>query len=181
MMTERAPSNAVNVTETWDDNVLVHGDPADVIPWEEVRDRIARAGDYWVSTVRASGAPHVRPVFAVWVDGLLYSTTNGTRAKARNLEANPRVAFTTRVDGVDVIVEGRAEFVTDEATLERVAEAYRSKYGWPLEIRDGEAYAPFAAPAAGPPPFRPYAVTPEVVYGMGVTDELAPKTTKYTF
>lgn len=180
-MTERSPSNAVNITETWDDNVLVHGDPADVIPWEEVRDRIAGAGDYWVSTVRASGAPHVRPVFAVWVEGLLYSTTNGTRAKARNLEANPRVAFTTRVDGIDLIVEGRAEFVTDEATLEEVAAAYRSKYGWPLEIRDGEAYAPFAAPVAGPPPFRPYAVTPEVVYGMGVTDELAPRTTKYTF
>ena len=156
-MSERAPSKAVNVTATWDDNVLVHGDPDDVIPWEQVRDRIAKAGDYWVSTVRASGAPHVRPVFAVWVDGLLYSTTNGTRAKARNLEANPQVAFTTRVDGVDVIVEGRAEFVTDEATLERVAEAYRSKYGWPLEIRDGEAYA--RSPPR-PPAHRPSAPTP---------------------
>ncbi len=181
-MSERVPTSAVNVTETWEDNVLKHGDPTNVIAWGDVRDRIARAGDYWVSTVRASGAPHVRPVFAVWVDGLLVSTTNGTRAKARNLESNPRVSFTTRADGIDVIVEGRAEFVTDEELLERIAEAYRSKYGWPLEIRDGEAYhAPFAAPAAGPPPFRPYAVTPEVVYGMGVTDELAPRTTKYTF
>lgn len=180
-MGERAPRNAVNITETWDDNALVRGDPADVIPWEEVRDRIARASDYWVATVRHSGAPHVRPVFAVWVDGWLYSTTNGARAKARNLEANPRVAVTTRIDGVDVIVEGRAEFVTDEATLERVAQAYRDKYGWPLEIRDGQGYAPFGAPAAGPPPYRPYAVTPEVVYGMGITDELGPKSTKCTF
>lgn len=180
-MAEKAPTDAVNITETWEDDVLVRGDPADVIPWEEVRDRIARAGDYWVATVRSNGAPHVRPVFCVWIDGRLYSTTNGTRAKARHLEANPRVAVTARVDGVDVVVEGRAGFVTDEATLERVAGAYRDKYGWPLEIRDGQAYAPFGAPTAGPPPFRPYAVTPEVVYGLGVTDELAPKSTKYTF
>jgi len=95
----------------------------------------------------------ILPQTTVWFQGV--RPTGGT-----SLEANPRVAFTTRVDGVDVIVEGRAEFVTDGATLERVAKAYRSKYGWPLEIRDGEAYAPFAAPAAGPPPFRPYAVTP---------------------
>lgn len=181
-MSERVPTSAVNITETWEDNVLTRGEPTNVILWEDIRDRIARASDYWVSTVRASGAPHVRPVFAVWVDGLLVSTTNGTRAKARNLESNPRVSFTTRADGIDVIVEGRAEFVTDQELLERIAEAYRSKYGWPLEIRDGQAYhAPFAAPAAGPPPFRPYAVTPEVVYGMGITDEFAPRTTKYTF
>ncbi|MDP3891325.1 pyridoxamine 5'-phosphate oxidase family protein [Nocardioides sp.] len=181
-MSERDPTSAVNVTETWDDNVLTKGDPAYVIAWEEVRDRIAGASDYWVSTVRASGAPHVRPVFAVWVDGLLVSTTNGTRAKARNLEANPRVSFATRADGIDLIIEGRAAFVTDTALLERIAQAYLVKYGWPLEIREGEGFhAPFAAPAAGPPPFRPYAVTPLVVYAMGVTDELGPRTTRFTF
>lgn len=65
-----------------------------------------------------------------------------------------------RVDGVDLIVEDRAEFVTDQPTLERVAEAYRNKYGWPLEIRDGQAHAPFGAPTAGPPPYRPYVITP---------------------
>ncbi len=181
-MPERVPTSAVNITETWEDGALTRGDPDNVIPWEDVRDRIARASDFWVTTVRASGAPHVRPVFAVWVDGLLVSTTNGTRAKAHHLEANPRVSFATRADGVDVIVEGQAVFVTDEALLARIAEEYQSKYGWPLEIRDGEAFhAPFAAPAAGPPPFRPYAVIPDVVYGMGTSEELAPKTTKYTF
>ena len=76
-MAERFPTSTVNITQTWSDNALERGDPTDVIPWEDVRDRIARASDYWVATVRASGAPHVRPVFAVWVDGLLVSTTNG--------------------------------------------------------------------------------------------------------
>src|ERR1044072_447517 len=95
-MSERVPTSAVNITETWDDNVLKKGDPGDVIPWAEVRDRIGRASNYWVTTVRRSGAPHVRPVFAVWVEGLLVSTTNGSRAKARNLDANPPVSFATR-------------------------------------------------------------------------------------
>ncbi|MBC7279279.1 pyridoxamine 5'-phosphate oxidase family protein [Nocardioides sp.] len=181
-MSETAPTRAANITETWDDNALTRGEPTNVIPWEDVRDRIANAGDFWAATVRTTGAPHVRPVLAVWVDGLLVSTTNSTRAKARNLESNPFMSFSTRADGIDVIIEGRAGFVTDAGLLGRIAEAYGSKYGWPLTVRDDKAYdAPFAAPAAGPPPFRPYAVTPEVVYAMGVTDELAPKTTKYVF
>ncbi|MDV3221325.1 pyridoxamine 5'-phosphate oxidase family protein [Intrasporangium sp.] len=171
----------MNIIDTWDGNVLIRGEPNDVMPWDDVRDRIARAGDYWASTVRANRSPHVRPVFAVWVDGLLVSTTNGTRAKARHLASNPLVSFATRVDGVDVIVEGRAEFVTDERLLARIADAYQRKYGWPLVIRDGAYHAPFAAPVAGPPPYRPYAVTPEIVYAMGITDELAPRSTKYRF
>jgi hypothetical protein len=30
---------------------------------------------YWLATVRPDGAPHVRPVLAVWVDGGLYFCT----------------------------------------------------------------------------------------------------------
>lgn len=179
---EPEPTTALNITETWDDGVLHRGEPDDVIPWTEVRDRIARAGDYWVTTVRVGAAPHVRPVFAVWVAGHLVSTTNDTRAKARHLRANPEISFATRVDGVDVVVEGRAEWVADGDLLEAIAEEYRSKYGWPLKVSDGGGFdAPFAAPAAGPPPYLPYAVRPRVVYALGTTDELAPLTTKYTF
>ncbi|OLT12074.1 hypothetical protein BJF78_25090 [Pseudonocardia sp. CNS-139] len=152
-----------------------------MIPWEQAVERLAAADVYWVATVRPDGAPHVRPVFAVWVDGRLYSTTNGARAKARNIAADPRVTFTTRTRDVDLVVEGTAAPVTDEAEMERVAEAYRAKYGWPLTLRDGELHAPFGAPAAGPPPYRPYAVTPEVVYGMGIDDALAPRSTRYRF
>jgi uncharacterized pyridoxamine 5'-phosphate oxidase family protein len=84
------------------------------------------------------GAPHVRPVFAVWVDGSLYSTTNGARATARNLAADPHVRFTTHTNEIDFIVEGTAAPVTDEALQERIAAAYRDKFGWPLTESDGE-------------------------------------------
>jgi hypothetical protein len=39
------------------------------------------------------GAPHVRPVFAVLVEGRLYSTTNGARAKARDLAADLHIVL----------------------------------------------------------------------------------------
>lgn len=139
-MPERAPISAVNITETWEDNALIQGDRESVIVWEEVRDRIAGASDFWVSTVRPTGAPHVRPVLAVWVEGLLVSTTNGRRAKARNLEANPRVSFTTRAEGVDLIVEGRATFVTDGGWSTPWASPTSSRPGppdTPSELRRG--------------------------------------------
>lgn len=181
-MSERPPRTAVNCTDQWDDDAMQPADPDDVMRWEDARDRLAAADLYWVATVRAGGgAPHVRPVFAVWVDGLLCSTTNGARAKARNLAADPHVAFTTRTDEIDFIVEGTAAPVTDEAMLERIADAYRAKYGWPLTVRAGELYAPFGAPAAGPPPYRPYAVTPEVIFAMGTSEALGPRSTRWRF
>jgi hypothetical protein len=181
-MAERVPRSAVNCTDQWDDDAMQPADPAAVMPWEQAQERLAAARLYWVATVRAGGgAPHVRPVFAVWVDGRLCSTTNGARAKARNLAADPHVTFTTTTDEIDFIVEGTAAFVTGEAELERVAEAYRAKYGWPLTVHEGELYAPFGAPAAGPPPYRPYAVYPEVVFGMGTNETLAPRSTRWRF
>ena len=181
-MAELLPRSAVNCTDQWDDDAAQPADPDAVLPWEQARERLAAADLYWVATVRAGGgAPHVRPVFAVWVDGRLCSTTNGARAKARNLAADPHVAFTTRTEQIDFVVEGTAAPITDEAQVQRVAEAYRAKYGWPLTLRDGELYAPFGAPAAGPPPYRPYAVTPEVVYAMGTDETYAPRSTRWRF
>jgi Uncharacterized protein conserved in bacteria (DUF2255) len=75
----------------------------------------------------------------------------------------------------------RRSGLTVDAELERVVEAYRAKYGWPLTVRDGELHAPFAAPAAGPPPYQAYAVTPEVIFGMGTDEALAPRSTRWRF
>jgi nitroimidazol reductase NimA-like FMN-containing flavoprotein (pyridoxamine 5'-phosphate oxidase superfamily) len=181
-MAERMPRGAVNCTHQWNDDALQPADPAAVLDWQQAGERLAAARQFWVASVRAgSGAPHVRPVFAAWVDGRLYSTSNGSKAKARNLATNPHVAVTTSTEEIDFVVEGTAAFVTDEAELERVFEAYRAKYGWPHAVRDGGFHAPFAAPEAGPPPYLPYAVTPEVVYGLGTSEALAPLSTRWHF
>ena len=83
------------------------------------------------------------PLIAVWLDGALYFCTGPTERKARNLAHNPHCILTTgRNDlheGLDLVVEGDAERVTDDAQLRRVADAYESKYGpeWRFTVRDG--------------------------------------------
>jgi general stress protein 26 len=100
-------------------------------PWSEAQALLESAKVYWLSTVRPDGRPHVTPIGAVWVDGALHFTTGMAERKAKNLERNPQVVATTGsnlLEGLDVVVEGEAVLVTDEARLQRLADAYISKY-----------------------------------------------------
>ena len=100
-------------------------------PWSDARSLLATAKVYWLSTVRPDGRPHVTPIAAVWVDDALHFTTGKTERKAKNLERNTQVVATTGsnlLEGLDVVVEGEAVLVTDETRLQRLADAYISKY-----------------------------------------------------
>lgn len=111
--------------------------------WVEVERTLGRAELYWLSTVRADGRPHVTPLIAVWLDGVAYLCSGPDEQKVRNLERGPVCALTTGrndlVDGLDVVVEGLATRVTDEARLRLVAAAYEEKYGtdWVFAVEDG--------------------------------------------
>lgn len=112
-------------------------------PWAEARELLVRAELSWLSTVRPDGRPHVTPLPAVWHDGAPHFGTGPDERKARNLARNPQCVLTTgcnRFDrGLDLVVEGRAERVADEAVLRPLAEAYEAKYGpdWHFDVRDG--------------------------------------------
>ncbi len=112
-------------------------------PWEEARGELERAGLYWLSTVRPDGRPHVTPLIAVWVDEALYFCTGPDERKARNIMENRSCVVTTGCsswrEGIDVVVEGRAVNLRDEATLQQIAGAYLAKYGedWRFTVRDG--------------------------------------------
>jgi Pyridoxamine 5'-phosphate oxidase len=177
----REPRSAENIARQWDDDEMKQSDPAAVIPWPGARDRIADGRLFWWATTRPDGRPHVRPVLAVFIDGVLYSTTNTDARKARNLAADPRFACTVTTDEIDFVLEGTAAPVIDEPMLERIAEAYRSKYGWPVTVRDGAFHAPFGAPTAGPPPYQPYALTPYVILGLGTTERYNLHSTRWRF
>lgn len=144
-------------------------DGAEVTPWTQARRRLEDAESYWLGTVRPDGRPHVMPVLAVWVDGSVHFCAGATTRKAKNLARDPHCVITARSDALDLVVEGRAEKVNDNATLARVAEAYASKYGWPVVVRDGVFYGE-GAPTAGPPPYEVYKVIPTVMFGFS-TDE----------
>jgi general stress protein 26 len=111
--------------------------------WAQVLEELQGAGVWWISTVRDDGRPHVTPLIAVWVESALWFTTGAEEQKAVNLRQNQECVLTTgcnRLDeGLDVVVEGRAEQTGDDAVLERVAAAYEEKYGseWHFDVRDG--------------------------------------------
>jgi nitroimidazol reductase NimA-like FMN-containing flavoprotein (pyridoxamine 5'-phosphate oxidase superfamily) len=112
-------------------------------PWADVSAELERAGVYWLSTVRPDGRPHVTPIAAVWMDGSVFFSTGPEERKARNLARNARTVITTgRNDfrsGLDVVVEGNALTVRDNATLERLVDAFTEKYEghFGFTVRDG--------------------------------------------
>jgi general stress protein 26 len=111
--------------------------------WEEASARLEDAEVFWISTVRPDGRPHVTPLISVWLDGALHFCTGPDERKARNLERNPHCILTTGRnalgEGLDIVVEGEAERVEDDARLRRIADAYLSKYGddWRFTVDDG--------------------------------------------
>jgi nitroimidazol reductase NimA-like FMN-containing flavoprotein (pyridoxamine 5'-phosphate oxidase superfamily) len=111
--------------------------------WSEGRKRVEAAELFWLSTVRPDGRPHVTPLISVWLEGAAYFCTGADERKAKNLAANTSCVLTTGCnllrEGLDVVIEGEARRVSDEAKLARVAAAYESKYGseWHFDVRDG--------------------------------------------
>ena len=116
---------------------------ADPTPWSEAVHVLERAELYWLTTVRTDGRPHVTPLIGVAEDAAVHFCTGLREQKARNLEHNSRVALTTGNNrwarGLDVVVEGVAVRVTDQQALQRLADAYETKYGsvWHFEVGDG--------------------------------------------
>lgn len=118
-------------------------DKATPTSWREARDILEGAEIYWLTTVRQDGSPHVTPLIGIWQDGALHFCTGPAEQKAKNLESDARCVLTTGANsltkGVDVVVEGRAVLVEDEARLARLAEAYEAKYGpdWHFDVEEG--------------------------------------------
>ncbi|HEX5557862.1 MAG TPA: pyridoxamine 5'-phosphate oxidase family protein [Gaiellales bacterium] len=108
------------------------GPGAEATPWQETERVLETAPLFWITTVRRDGRPHVTPLVAVWHDNALYFGTGPGEQKAVNLEANAKVALTTGCNGwergLDVVVEGEAERVTDAARLVELATAWEDKW-----------------------------------------------------
>jgi nitroimidazol reductase NimA-like FMN-containing flavoprotein (pyridoxamine 5'-phosphate oxidase superfamily) len=116
--------------------------------WTDTRRVLDDAELFWITTVHADGRPHVSPLVAVWLDDAIYFTTGEAEQKAVNLRANPHVVLTTGCNawdsGLDVVVEGPAVQVTDDALLARLAQAWSTKWDgrWRYETRNGRFHHP---------------------------------------
>jgi Pyridoxamine 5'-phosphate oxidase len=119
------------------------GPEAAPTPWSDAARVLEEAELYWLSTVRSDGRPHVTPLIGVAHEGVMHFCTGPDEQKARNLEHNARVALTTGNNawarGLDVVVEGTALRVLERDALQRLADAYETKYGsvWHFDVGDG--------------------------------------------
>jgi hypothetical protein len=120
-------------------------------------------------------------VLAVWDAALLYTTSSPGARKARNLDRDSRCTVTVTAEDMHLVLEGTGNRVTDEAALQRIARAYRTKYDWPVTLRDGLYDAPYGAPTAGPPPYRLYEIRPSTVFAFVNDTRLAASSTRWSF
>jgi general stress protein 26 len=141
-------------------------DGATATPWAVAQQRLEMAPLYWLTTARADGRPHTTPLLAVWQDAALYFCTGPDEQKAKNLEQHRQCSLLTGCNaldqGLDLVVEGRAERVTDDGALRRLAAAWETKYGaeWHFDVRDGAFHHEGGAAHV-------YEVAPTVAYGFG--------------
>lgn len=142
---------------------------AALIPWGEARGHLEKAEIYWLSTVRSDGRPHVTPLLTVWLDDALYFCTGNGERKAQNLARNAYCVLTTGCNalnqGFDLVVEGAATKVSDEAELRSVAGAYESKYGPHFTAPEGIFFGLGDAIRRGDD--LVYRVAPSTAFGFG--------------
>jgi hypothetical protein len=162
-MTERQPVEVTNLDS--------YGNAP--LPWSRAHDllRVTPTSDvpFFLGTTRADGRPHAAGIGAVWHDGNLWFVSGPGTRKSRNLASDDRCTISTRLTGLDLVLEGRAARVTDPETLEAVAAVYRTG-GWPAQV-DGDAFtAPFSAPSAGPPPWHVYRFDVDTAVGVAAAE-----------
>jgi Pyridoxamine 5'-phosphate oxidase len=99
-----------------------------LLPWSWAEERLVRSHDYWVTTVDARGAPHVMPVWGVWLEEALWFSSSLSSRKIRNLRNDPRCAIATDNAWEPVVVEGTAEIATDHASIAAFLGQSNAKY-----------------------------------------------------
>ena len=95
-----------------------------------LQDALARVADestLEITTIgRKSGKPRTKPIWFIYDQGALYiqSGKDGKTHWYRNLQKSPQVQLKIG----QLVLTGKAQFVTDVATTERVHDLFRSKY-----------------------------------------------------
>ena len=111
------------------------------MPWSRVDDRLSSSRNYWIHTTRSDGRPYVKPVWGIWFDGRLHSSTSAKSVSGLNLSARNSIAVHLESGDDVVILEGKAEALTDGKLLSKLDEVYFAKYAYHLRIEDGSVYS----------------------------------------
>jgi pyridoxine/pyridoxamine 5'-phosphate oxidase len=150
-------------------NLDIYGHEA--IPWTRAVEQLEAetAKSFWLSTVRPDGRPHSAAVGALWVDGKLYFTSGPGTRKSRNLDQNSACVFSVTLPNLDLVLEGTATRITDQATLQQLAQRYADQ-DWPARVSGDALTAEYSAPSAGPPPWYLYVLKPTTAFGVATAE-----------
>jgi general stress protein 26 len=147
-------------------------------PWAEVEEVLTGSEMFWLATVRGDGRPHAAPLPCVWDGGALHFCTGPAEQKAVNLRYDARCLLATGTraqhDGLDVVVEGSAERVTDHDRLVTLAGLWKTKLDWDFTAEADHFVHPVGAGRADV-----FAVRPDKVLAFGKGEPFSQ--TRYTF
>jgi hypothetical protein len=141
-----------------------------LLPWSWAAQRLKKSHNYWITTVKPDGSPHVMVVWGLWQDGRFLFSTGGKSRKARNLALNPNCVVSTEHAHEAIIVEGIAE-VADVAARRKLIPAYQRKYDWDLSAMKDDMLS-MKEPV--------YSVRPKVVFALW-EKYFQTKSTRWTF
>ncbi|HZU21199.1 MAG TPA: pyridoxamine 5'-phosphate oxidase family protein [Terriglobales bacterium] len=136
-----------------------------LLPWSWAEERLERCRNFYLSTARADGRPHVMPIWGLWLDRKFFFSSGKESQKAKNLASNPNCALATGDADEAVIVEGTVTLVTDRDLLQRFETAVAAKYNFEMS---GYAEEPV------------YVLAPEKAFGL-VESDFVNSATRWTF
>jgi len=108
-------------------------DPNALKPWAWALERLARSHNYWISTTRPGGRPHLMLVWGIWWQESFWFSTGPRTRKAKNIASNPHVVIGTEKADEAIILEGSAEEIKDRSMWKQFAKIYNEKYGGDVE------------------------------------------------
>jgi pyridoxine/pyridoxamine 5'-phosphate oxidase len=136
-----------------------------LLPWKWAEQRLKRSHNYWLTTVRPDGRPHVMVIWGLWLEGAFWFSTGAQSRKSKNLAGNPNCVVCTEDAAKAVIVEGVAERVTAPKSKKPFFTLYERKYEWDMSAMQSEPV---------------YRVRPQRAFALDESD-FAGKATKWEF
>jgi len=104
--------------------------PASYVDWEWVTEQLTYAENYWLSSVRPDGRPHVVPRWGAFIDNKFYYDGSPETRHAQNIMKNPNVTLHLENGYKVVIMEGTSKPAgkPEPEFAKRLAEAITKKY-----------------------------------------------------
>ena len=125
--------------------ILAETEGSGLIPWSWAEEQLSASRNYWVTTLRPDGSPHLMPVWGMWDRQFLWFSSSKQSRKAMNLRANPHCSIATEDADNPVVVDGLADLVTDRALLSQVLDMENRKYKtrYEMDMFDPDVNATF--------------------------------------